>query len=337
MRECMVGVLVVGLVAGAAACAQEVSPASRLSEAAELMSLSQVDQRPWHLKMDVTAFDERGANPKQGTIEVWQAGADQRVMTTFGDATSTSLHHDGKRYLTSRNDADMPPVAEVVLDKVLHFGPEPDEIQGTKPELRKVKAGKLPIDCVMLSQSIGVRTEIPLGLFPTYCIDATHYMRISYDFGSQTVVVNSIGKFREHALPTQIDILEGKTRIASGKVTMLASYTTQPDEFLPGADAREVGGAARISGGVIKDHRITFTEPVYPEDEKMRHESGMVVLRAVIGRDGRIRLLRPMSSSEPDFAMAAIAAVRKWTYKPYLLNGEPTEVDTTITVNFAVN
>jgi protein TonB len=44
-----------------------------------------------------------------------------------------------------------------------------------------------------------------------------------------------------------------------------------------------------------------------------------------------------MSATYPDFVIAAIAAVRQWVYRPYLLNGEPTEVDTTITVNFALN
>jgi outer membrane biosynthesis protein TonB len=60
-------------------------------------------------------------------------------------------------------------------------------------------------------------------------------------------------------------------------------------------------------------------------------------LRAIIGRDGHVHGLRPVSSPGPDLTISAIAAVRQWTYKPYLLNGEPTEVDTTITVNYNLN
>jgi len=44
-----------------------------------------------------------------------------------------------------------------------------------------------------------------------------------------------------------------------------------------------------------------------------------------------------MSATNPVFNKAAIDAVRQWKYRPYVLNGEPTEVMTTITVNFAVN
>lgn len=57
-------------------------------------------------------------------------------------------------------------------------------------------------------------------------------------------------------------------------------------------------------------------------------------MHAIIGRDGHIRSLRLISAADPSLAVSAIAAVRRWTYQPYVLNGTPTEVDTTITVNF---
>jgi TonB family protein len=88
---------------------------------------------------------------------------------------------------------------------------------------------------------------------------------------------------------------------------------------------------------VIAGTRVTFVQPVYPGVAKQNHESGTVVLRALIGRDGHIHSLRPVSVSNSDFLISAIAAVRQWTYKPYLLKGEPVEVDTTITVNYALS
>jgi periplasmic protein TonB len=61
-----------------------------------------------------------------------------------------------------------------------------------------------------------------------------------------------------------------------------------------------------------------------------------VVLHAIISKQGTITQLNAISG--PDMLKgAATDAVRQWRYKPYLLNGEPTEVDTTITVNFNLN
>jgi len=61
-----------------------------------------------------------------------------------------------------------------------------------------------------------------------------------------------------------------------------------------------------------------------------------VVLHAVIAKDGTMKSLAVVSGPQ-ELQMSAMDAVRQWTYRPYLLNGEPTEVDTTITVNYNLN
>jgi protein TonB len=60
------------------------------------------------------------------------------------------------------------------------------------------------------------------------------------------------------------------------------------------------------------------------------------VLLAVIGKDGSVQNVR-VESGLPVLAQAAIDAVKQWRYKPYLLNGEPIEVDSQITINFALS
>jgi protein TonB len=73
---------------------------------------------------------------------------------------------------------------------------------------------------------------------------------------------------------------------------------------------------------------------VYPPIAKQAHVQGAVVLHAIIGKDGRIKNLSVISGNAM-LTQAAVDAVQNWKYKPYLLNGEPTEVDTTVTVNFS--
>ena len=98
----------------------------------------------------------------------------------------------------------------------------------------------------------------------------------------------------------------------------------------------ESGQVPHIAAGVIAGNRTTFVEPVYPEDAKKAKLSGTVVLRAIIGKDGMIKELAVLSGPK-EFQRSAIDAVKQWTYRPYLLNGDPTEVDTTITVNYALD
>lgn len=91
----------------------------------------------------------------------------------------------------------------------------------------------------------------------------------------------------------------------------------------------------RVSAGVTSGLLIRKVNPVYPPLARQARISGTVVLRAVISKDGSIENLS-LVSGHPMLAPAAIDAVRQWKYKPYLLNGEPVEVDTEVQVNFTL-
>jgi protein TonB len=60
-------------------------------------------------------------------------------------------------------------------------------------------------------------------------------------------------------------------------------------------------------------------------------------MAAIIAKDGSVQSLRVVSSASPMLEQAALDAVKQWKYRPYLLNGNPVEVDTQITVNFVLN
>ena len=74
--------------------------------------------------------------------------------------------------------------------------------------------------------------------------------------------------------------------------------------------------------------------PIYPKLAITAGVQGLVVLEAVITKEGNVDSLRVVSG-HPLLVQAALDAVRQWRYRPTLLNGEPVEVITAITVNFA--
>jgi protein TonB len=86
-----------------------------------------------------------------------------------------------------------------------------------------------------------------------------------------------------------------------------------------------------MEGNLI--HRV---QPEYPALARQAHIQGAVVLRAVISREGKIENLQSLSG-HPMLVPAAIDAVRQWRYHPYLLNDQPVEVETTVTVNFVLS
>ena len=92
----------------------------------------------------------------------------------------------------------------------------------------------------------------------------------------------------------------------------------------------------RIAARVAEANLIHDVPPQYPSEAGRTRIEGTVILMAVIGKDGTVKDVR-VESGLPILAQAAIDAVKQWRYKPYLIDGEPVEVDSRITINFTLS
>ena len=92
----------------------------------------------------------------------------------------------------------------------------------------------------------------------------------------------------------------------------------------------------RIASRVAEANLIHDVPPQYPAEAGRARLEGTVVLMAVIGMDGSVKDVR-VENGLPILAQAAIEAVKQWRYKPYMVDGEPVEVDSRITINFTLS
>jgi peptidyl-prolyl cis-trans isomerase A (cyclophilin A) len=126
------------------------------------------------------------------------------------------------------------------------------------------------------------------------------------------------------------------TPVVLQKVTIANELPPPPP---PGEASAPTPGAAprriSISAGVAVGLLVSKAPIVYPIDAKKAHVSGTVVLNAIIGRDGTVEDLQVVSGPEM-LQQAALDSVKQWRYRPYLLNGEPEEVRTTINIIFTL-
>jgi protein TonB len=101
----------------------------------------------------------------------------------------------------------------------------------------------------------------------------------------------------------------------------------------PAAPQKQV--AVKVGGAVQAAKLLHQIKPAYPQLARSARISGTVRLSAIIAMDGNIKNLRVIEG-HPLLTQAALDAVRQWTYKPTLLNGEAVEVITEIDVNFTL-
>jgi TonB family protein len=94
--------------------------------------------------------------------------------------------------------------------------------------------------------------------------------------------------------------------------------------------------------GVVLPQKVTAfrrTEnsfPPYPIKAKAAHEEGASVFTVIIAQNGHVRSIQFLKTAYPDLAAAAMESIQHWTYKPYLVNGTPVEVQTQVTINFSM-
>ena len=92
----------------------------------------------------------------------------------------------------------------------------------------------------------------------------------------------------------------------------------------------------RVGGKIMEPRKLKDVAPEYPELARHAHVTGMVIVEAVIGADGRVDNIQVLRSI-PMLDEAAVAAVKQWVYAPTLLDGVPVPVIMTITLRFSLH
>ena len=310
----------------------------RMQATAAATSIDDPSLKPWHLKLTVQLA---GASTAGGTIvpatveEWWAAPSMYRITLTAADHSFTEVSNaDG--VFRSGVPEQLPPELDAMRMQVVHPMPTAPELETARLDQRVEKLGKLPLDCIMVGQAIKGLASTPLGLFPTYCLDQNKaLLRLTYDFGSLQTVRMQTGTFQGRNVAIKIGTLDGGKPGATAQVDTLAAMPEAQMDLAAPKDAHKAhADPITLAPGVMAGSVVHRVNPYYPESARQRHVQGDVVLSAIIGRDGHIHSLTLVSYPDPELAVAALSVVRQWTYRPYLLNGDPVEVNTTITVNF---
>ncbi len=339
--SCQLAALVTSQVLLAQAPASQASsdPKQMLTTAAAPIAVASTGAPPFRLKADFQTFDYLGKPAGTGTVEELFLSPEKRKITVV---------LEGKTYpYRIREDAD-PTLrasffnysAAVLMRALLAPWPTTDEINHSTLGAVKRTMGGNTFDCVRLEQK-GSDGVLDIGRSSAFCMSGdTAVLRLAQLPHGFTTTYNRFVKFGGHYQAQDIELREGG--VLRGKLTM-TNFAPAPDlkeTDLPSTpEAESLTGSkseprARPHKTVVAGSIIVKVQPEYPKAAKAGHISGSVSLHVVIGKDGSIGPIEVIGAPSYDLAEAALKAVRQWKYKPYLLDGAPTEVDTEINVNF---
>jgi TonB family protein len=318
-----------------------------LIAAAHSFGLSTEDAGPFHLKAHFETFNAEGKPDGSGSLEEYWDGKERlRRELVYRGATMTTWQtpikfSKGEKFRSSYFMRQLVAGFESAI-------PSGQSLERRTFTDKQATLGSVPMHCILArSKPSPLRPELPPNTAfgpideEAYCLsDADRFLRLKQRFPEVVLVYNKLHPFGTKAVPYDILLTQGKLVHGRFQVETLETWTPEDAVFIPAtdahADAQPAGSALSVTGGVIAGNIIFKRPPEYPPFAKATHLQGSVVLGALITKQGTIDDLEVLASPGPSLSEAAMEAVKQWRYKPYLLNGLPTEVDTTITVNFAL-
>jgi protein TonB len=151
-------------------------------------------------------------------------------------------------------------------------------------------------------------------------------------------VPREIASVDEPSAPPAVDVsglgVVGSTGTSPGRNGVLDSIGSGFNAIVPPPPTASVH-PPRVSR-VMEGNLIYRVQPQYPPLARQARIQGIVVLRAMISREGKIENLQVITG-HPLLVKSAMDAVLQWRYRPYYLNNEPVEVETQVTVNFTLS
>lgn len=158
------------------------------------------------------------------------------------------------------------------------------------------------------------------------------------DGGFRSPLSVSLANVHENAEPDDAPVLDIPGQYIPGAIQLPDLGSTRSPIEPPSIEIHKTNArnVVKVSEGVQQAQLILRVEPRYPALGIQTRTQGTVLLHATINLDGHITALE-VASGPPLLVQAAVDAVRQWRYRPTYLNGEPVEVETSITVVFRLS
>jgi TonB family protein len=300
--------------------------------------------KPWHLKATYQLYDDEGQPAQQGTFEYWWASPSvYRTTWTRGDSVETEWHVEDKKRAVKMSGARFSYFEQKLKDALISPLPTASELDPSKYWLNRqtLSLAGSKFSCIMVEPIMahpGSIADAPLGLFPTYCFDTdAPVLRIRYSMGGVVEEFNRIGKTQNKYLAQNVEFVEGKKKLLSAKVDLVSGLSASDTALTPPVGSVREDKQVEVPEGIANGRLLKKVFPEYPKDARQARIAGKVILHATIGADGVVHDLRVLSAPWPSMAESALWAVSHWQYAPYELNGEPVDINTTVTVIFSLD
>jgi hypothetical protein len=308
-------------------------PKELLLAAAQVNGLDAPGLKPWHILVSYDKFDGDGDNVDSGTYEEFWVGASQyRLTYTSHDFTQTDFATENGLFRTG-NDKWPGELQTRVRDEFVRPMFREMDFDYSKPEREKRDFGKVKLPCVMLRRpETGYMTVAGVAR-AGFCFEPDSLiLRYSKGgMGRSTIwdqtLYSRIMQFQDRYVAGDVEVTQGGKPYLKLHLEKLESIPSlNPTDFIPPPTA-----VAIDSKPIIPDSRVLMLDylvhqelPQYPKS--IRPPGGEAVVEYRINKEGRVTAVQFVEGNS-QMQKGLEEALKKFVYRPFLVRGEPVEVE----------
>jgi TonB family protein len=317
------------------AAAMPTDPKALMLLAARTNGLTGGDVKPWHLNVTYKSLDDQGKVTDQGTFEeLWASPTRYKQTFTSQNYTLTEFGTEKGIVSTGAQEAPRDNLMEMAREFVDPL-PSATQTAHLQFEIVPLDLGTIHLTCLQVGPNPGGISANVLG--HRFCINTEKpALRVTKNYFSHASYIHN------HLVSYQGRFVAGDLVLQKGGKNALMAHLESVEPLAdadtallqPSSDAKPLE-VKLLSDSLAEGMLLRKVQPDYPPIARDARVSGTVVIQAKINKEGGIENLQVVSGP-PMLQQAALDAVKQWRYRPYLLDGEPVEVLTTVNVFFSL-
>jgi len=307
--------------------------AALMSVAQKLNGLAGDGLRPRHLKVSYQTFDDKTHSHDSGVYEEWWIAAN-KYKRTYTSSTFSQTDFGTDHGLFRIGNQNWPGPLELMVQLAL-LDPIPAVLnfQGIRLESKRRSINKANLQCVTLTG------DWIFLVANGYCFDSDKpIVRYISAFGDRSgTMYNSIVSFGGHFVARDITVTEGgKPQLIIHLELLEGVAAVNGSDFTPPAEAVQVSSSnVSLPQSTMRALLLRQVPPHYPVNAKTSHVQGTVVLQIKVGKDGHAAAAHAISGPSA-LQKEAADAVLNWEYRPFLISGEPIDVESEVHIVFTL-
>lgn len=316
------------------AVGESADPAARLKAMMEETALDSPEAGSWHWKIEATVYDFDGKNPKPGSIEIWHSGRNMRTVMALDGEQLTTLRAENRLYRSSGDPLKFSTL-EAAFIQLLNPIPSNVAMPSVKLRMAQRKLRKDKLDCVQPTFSMPDIPTYNTDFRLEFCALNDHFVA-AFEADDTVIAFGQVGLFRSKLIPATFQITCHKHLILEGKTTALSTFMPAANDFAITPELHPLQLPIHIPSGfgfLLLNH----DSPLYPPGAHARNSGGAVSLNIVVDESGNvISYTFAGKADDPELNKAMEDSLTHLIFHPYLINGIPVQVTTSIRQVFGV-